>query len=35
VRVFYDVTGETVEVLAFVTQAEAARWLAEHGTPDS
>jgi mRNA-degrading endonuclease RelE of RelBE toxin-antitoxin system len=35
VRVFYDVTGETVEVLAFVTKAEAARWLAEHGTPDS
>jgi mRNA-degrading endonuclease RelE of RelBE toxin-antitoxin system len=35
VRVFYDVTGETVEVLAIVTKAEAARWLAEHGTPDS
>jgi mRNA-degrading endonuclease RelE of RelBE toxin-antitoxin system len=34
VRVFYDVTSETVEVLAIVTKADAARWLAEHGTPD-
>lgn len=33
VRVFYDVTGEAVEVLAIVTKAEAAGWLAEHGTP--
>ena len=33
VRVFYDVTREAVEVLAIVTKAEAARWLAEHGTP--
>ncbi|MGH2359073.1 MAG: type II toxin-antitoxin system RelE family toxin [bacterium] len=33
VRVFYDVTREAVEVLAVVTKAEAARWLAEHGTP--
>ncbi len=35
VRVFYDVTAETVEVLAVVTKSEAARWLAEHGTPDA
>ncbi len=35
VRVFYDVTAEAVEVLAIVTKAEAARWLAEHGTPDA
>lgn len=34
-RVFYDVTLETGEVLAIVTKAEAARWLAEHGTPDA
>jgi mRNA interferase RelE/StbE len=34
VRVFYDVTDEAVEILAIVTKAEAARWLAEHGTPD-
>jgi mRNA interferase RelE/StbE len=33
VRVFYDVTAKAVEVLAIVTKAEAARWLAEHGTP--
>ncbi len=33
VRVFYDVTRETVEILAIVTKAEAAGWLAEHGTP--
>ena len=35
VRVFYDVTAETVEILAIVTKAEAARWLTEHGTPDA
>lgn len=33
VRVFYDVTPEAVEVLAIVTKEEAARWLAERGTP--
>jgi len=33
VRVFYDVTDEAVEVLAIVTKAEAASWLADHGTP--
>jgi mRNA interferase RelE/StbE len=35
VRVFYDVTAETVEVLAILTKAEGARWLAERGTPDA
>jgi|SRR6516164_1692684 mRNA-degrading endonuclease RelE of RelBE toxin-antitoxin system len=35
VRVFYDVTIKTVEILAIVTKAEAARWLAEHGTADA
>ena len=35
VRVFYDVTSRAVEILAIVTKAEAARWLAEHGTPDA
>jgi mRNA interferase RelE/StbE len=35
VRVFYDVTNETVEVLAVVTKAEAERWLAQHGTSDA
>ena len=31
VRVFYDATGKTVEVLAIVAKSEAATWLAEHG----
>lgn len=35
VRVFYDVTHETVEVLAVITKSEAARWLADHGTPSA
>jgi len=35
VRVFYDVTREAVEVLAIVTKAEAARWLAQHATPST
>ena len=35
VRVFYDIRAEAVEVLAIVTKAEAARWLAEHGTTDA
>jgi mRNA interferase RelE/StbE len=35
VRVFYDVTREAVEVLAVISKAEAARWLAEHGTPSA
>ena len=35
VRIFYDVAAEAVEILAIVTKAEAARWLAEHGTPDA
>ena len=34
-RVFYDVTAQTVEVLAIVTKAEAARSLAERGAPDA
>src|SRR5262247_2313583 len=33
VRVFYDVTLKAVEVLAIVTKAETAQWLAERGTP--
>jgi mRNA-degrading endonuclease RelE of RelBE toxin-antitoxin system len=34
VRVFHDVTDKGVEILAIVTKADAARWLADHGTPD-
>jgi mRNA interferase RelE/StbE len=33
VRVFYDVTGSTVEVLAIVAKPEAQSWLARHGNP--
>ncbi|MEK6695909.1 MAG: type II toxin-antitoxin system RelE/ParE family toxin [Candidatus Deferrimicrobiota bacterium] len=31
IRVFYDLTEDVVEVLAIVTKAEAAPWLAEKG----
>jgi mRNA-degrading endonuclease RelE of RelBE toxin-antitoxin system len=33
VRVFYDVSGSTVEVLAIVTKSEAETWLAQFGNP--
>ncbi len=32
-RVLYDVTETTVEVLAIIAKREAARWLAEAGSP--
>lgn len=35
VRVFYDVTETTVEVLAIVSKEQAANWLAEEATPTS
>lgn len=31
IRVFYDVSGNTVEVLAIVLKSEAATWLAKFG----
>lgn len=34
VRVFYDVIGSTVEVLAIVAKSEADRWLAQFGNPE-
>jgi mRNA interferase RelE/StbE len=34
IRVFYDVTGSTVEILAMVDKAEAATWLKEFGSPE-
>jgi mRNA interferase RelE/StbE len=34
VRVFYDVSGKTVEVLAIVPKSEAARWLAQFTSPE-
>ena len=33
VRVFYDVSGSTVEVLAIVPKTEAESWLARFGSP--
>ena len=35
IRVFYDVTETTVEVLAIVPKAQAQAWLATKGTPTS
>ena len=33
VRVFYDISGTTVEILAVVTKSEAESWLAQFGDP--
>ena len=33
VRVFYDISGTTVEILAIVTKSEAESWLAQFGNP--
>lgn len=35
IRVFYDVTEATVEILAIIGKAEAQAWLDEEGTPTS
>jgi mRNA-degrading endonuclease RelE of RelBE toxin-antitoxin system len=34
VRVFYDVSGSTVEVLAIVAKSETESWLAQFGSPE-
>jgi hypothetical protein len=34
VRVFYDVSGTTVEFLAIVPKSEAESWLAQFGNPE-
>lgn len=34
VRVFYDVVGSTVEVLAIVPKPEAESWLKQFGNPE-
>ena len=34
IRVFYDVSGTTVEVLAIVAKSEAVSWLAQFGSPE-
>ncbi|QAU46905.1 type II toxin-antitoxin system RelE family toxin [Bradyrhizobium guangzhouense] len=33
-RVFYDVSGTTVEVLVIVSKSEAESWLAQFGSPE-
>jgi mRNA-degrading endonuclease RelE of RelBE toxin-antitoxin system len=33
VRVFYDISGATVEILAIVAKSEAESWLAQFGSP--
>jgi mRNA-degrading endonuclease RelE of RelBE toxin-antitoxin system len=33
IRIFYDVSAETVEVLAIVPKSEAAKWLEQFGKP--
>ena len=34
VRVFYDVSGVIVEILAIVAKSEAESWLAQFGNPE-
>jgi mRNA-degrading endonuclease RelE of RelBE toxin-antitoxin system len=34
VRIFYDVAGTTVEVLAIVSKSEADLWLGQFGNPE-
>jgi mRNA interferase RelE/StbE len=34
VRVFYDVSNSTVEILAVVSKAEADAWLSRHAKPE-
>jgi mRNA-degrading endonuclease RelE of RelBE toxin-antitoxin system len=34
IRVFYDVVGESVEVLAIVEKAKASAWLEKFGSPE-
>ena len=33
VRVFYDISGSTVEILAIVAKSETESWLAQFGKP--
>jgi len=34
IRVFYDISGATVEVSAIVTKSEAESWLAQFANPE-
>jgi mRNA-degrading endonuclease RelE of RelBE toxin-antitoxin system len=33
VRIFYDIVGSTVEVLAILAKSEAEQWLSQYGEP--
>jgi len=35
IRVFYDVTETSVEILAIVSKEQAERWLREEGEPET
>jgi len=35
IRVFYDVTDATVQVLAIISKAQASEWLEERGTGEA
>lgn len=34
-RVFYDIVGQEVQILAIVSKVEAQAWLDAHGAPDA
>jgi mRNA interferase RelE/StbE len=34
IRVFYDISGTTVEILAVAAKSEAESWLAQFGNPE-
>ena len=34
IRIYYDVLGSTVEILAIVAKSEAAPWLKKFGSPE-
>ena len=34
IRVFYDVSDNTVEILAILTKSESESWLAQFGSPE-
>ncbi len=34
IRIYYDVAGPVVEILAIIRKSEAERWLAENGEPE-
>jgi hypothetical protein len=33
IRIFYDIVGEVVEIIAVITKSEAAVWLARESIP--